>query len=115
MISKETGAALETEIESIQQSIQEILSTPIGSRIMRRQFGSNIPNLIDQPMTNVLMLQLYSAIYTPLLMWEDRISIEHIQVSQISAGYTEINLQAVHMSTDQSINLNIPLQMGAVL
>ncbi|MCF9034713.1 GPW/gp25 family protein [Acinetobacter nectaris] len=115
MISKETGAALETELESIRQSIQEILSTPIGSRIMRRQFGSDIPNLIDQPLNQVLVLRVYSAIYTPLILWEQRISIENISINQIAAGSLDVDLEAVHIATNQTLNLNIPLRMGATI
>ncbi|MBF7687741.1 GPW/gp25 family protein [Acinetobacter rathckeae] len=113
MISKDTGQLLSNEIDRIKQSIQEILSTPKGSRIMRRQFGSDIPNLIDQPLNDILILRIYSAIYTPLLLWEDRISIESIAVTQLTKGTIDISLEAVHMSSNQNLNLNIPLKMGA--
>lgn len=115
MISKKTGEALKTELESIQQSIQEILSTPIGSRIMRRQFGSDIPNLIDQPLNQTLVLRIYSAIYTPLILWEQRISIENISIHQGAVGSLDVDLEAVHIGTNQILNLNIPLRMGATL
>lgn len=38
-MNRETGKAL-TGIEHIQQSIRDILVTPIGSRVMRRKYGS---------------------------------------------------------------------------
>lgn len=31
------------------QSVADILTTPIGSRVMRRSYGSLIPSLIDAP------------------------------------------------------------------
>lgn len=113
MLSRTTGKSLTSEIESIRQSITDILTTPIGTRIMRREYGSKIPDLIDQPMNDVLILQLYSAIYTPILKWETRISIEKINISQITQGQIIMDLDAVYMLTNQHINLNIPLQMGA--
>lgn len=115
MISKSTGQIIPSEIERIKQSIQEILLTPLGSRLMRRQFGSDLLKLIDQPLNEVLILRVYAAIYTPLLLWENRISIEQIQVSRLDGGQLEIQLEAVSMTNSQKLNLNIPLKMGAVL
>ncbi len=48
MISRETGKLL-TEIEHIKQSLADLISTPIGSRLMRRDYGTQLANLIDQP------------------------------------------------------------------
>ncbi|WP_269915433.1 GPW/gp25 family protein [Acinetobacter sp. HY1485] len=113
MLSRTTGQTLKTEIENIHQSITDILTTPIGSRIMRREYGSKIPELIDQPMNDVLILQLYSAIYTPLLKWENRISIDQIHIYELQSGLLSLGLDAVYLPTNQNINLQIPLRMGA--
>lgn len=112
MISRETGLSV-TEIESIQQSIEDIITTPIGTRIMRREYGSTFADLVDQPMNEVLIIRMYSAIYTPISRWEDRISIESLNISKVSSGSLQLDLEAVHMITGQPLNLNIPLSMGA--
>lgn len=114
MLSRVTGQSLNSELDSIRQSIGDILSTPIGSRVMRREYGSKVPNLIDQPVNQNLILQLYSAIYTALLKWENRISLEQITITTIAQGYLTLDLDAVYIVTDQKLNLNIPLKMGAV-
>lgn len=113
MISSNTGTSLNSEIEHIRQAIADILTTPIGTRMMRREYGSKVPDLIDQPMNDMLILQLYSAIYTPILRWEDRISIEQITIYDVKKGKLTFDLDATHITTNQKINLNIPLQMGA--
>lgn len=112
MMSRFTGRNL-SELEHIKQSIQDILTTPLGSRIMRREYGSIIADLIDQPVHDVLILKLYSAIYTPITKWENRISIEQITISELDSGSLILDLEAVYLLTNQTINLNIPLQMGA--
>ena len=111
-ISRESGLTI-SEIESIEQSIQDIVTTPLGSRIMRRDYGSMVPDLIDQPMSDVLILKMYSAIYTPVARWEPRINIESINITGIGSGFMQLDLESVHTITGQSLNLNIPLQMGA--
>ena len=112
MMSRQNGVSI-SELESIQQSIQDIVTTPLGSRIMRRDNGSIIPDLIDQPMSDVLKVKIFSAIYTPVTRWEERISIESMKVSDVYSGGLQLDLEAVHTITGQSLNLNIPLQMGS--
>ncbi len=49
-MSRSTGQAL-TDTDHIRQSIGDILRTPIGSRVMRRNYGSLLSAMIDQPQT----------------------------------------------------------------
>lgn len=67
-----------TDNEHIAQSIGDILLTPIGSRVMRRAYGSQLFNLIDQPVDNAITkLRVMSAIYSALYLWEPRISDQY--------------------------------------
>ncbi|EHT1074219.1 GPW/gp25 family protein [Acinetobacter baumannii] len=113
MINKNNGQTLETEEQSIQQSIDDIVSTPIGSRIMRREYGSLIPDLIDQPINEVLILKCYSAIYTAILRWEDRINVSQILNTQVKENGLIFDLEGTSTVTGQNMNLRIPLKMGA--
>ena len=45
-----TGAKL-AGIDHLRQSIRDILTTRIGTRVMRRDYGSDLPGLIDRPMS----------------------------------------------------------------
>lgn len=47
-MNAQTGHTL-NNLAHIQQSIRDILLTPVGTRIMRREYGSLISELIDQP------------------------------------------------------------------
>ncbi|RAI01101.1 baseplate assembly protein [Acuticoccus sediminis] len=76
-----TGAPL-TDWSHVLQSIHVILTTPIGSRVMRRDFGSELPALIGQPMTTKTILALYVAAYVALVRWEPRFNLTNVQVSQ---------------------------------
>ncbi|WP_237812739.1 GPW/gp25 family protein [Acinetobacter baumannii] len=113
MINKNNGQALENEEQSIQQSIDDIISTPIGSRIMRREYGSLIPDLIDQPINDSLVLKCYSAIYIAILRWEDRINVSQILMSKVKGNGLVFDLEGVSTVTGQKMNLRIPLKMGA--
>lgn len=113
MISRQDGAVL-TEIEQIYQSIEDILTTPIGSRLMRREYGSLLAELIDQPINDATILKMCSAVYTALFIWENRVSIEQVKISQITKGGMMVDLQAALTLTGQRTNLKIPLKLGAM-
>ncbi|MDR3002745.1 MAG: GPW/gp25 family protein [Acidovorax sp.] len=56
----------------ISQSIADILTTPIGSRLMRRRYGSFIPALIDRPATPANILRLQAATAQAIMKHEPR-------------------------------------------
>jgi len=70
-ISAVTGKPL-TDWEHTQQSIGKILQTAIGARVMRRDFGSNLPDLVDAKMVSKNILAAYSAAAEAIERWEPR-------------------------------------------
>lgn len=74
-----TGAAMDG-IDHIRQSVADILGTPIGTRVGRRDYGSLLPDLIDQPMTPANMLRLYAATAVALARNEPRIRLKRVAV-----------------------------------
>ena len=84
-MSRTTGLTL-AGTEHLRQSISDVLTTPIGSRVMRRDYGSLIPELIDQPMNQATQLRLYAATAHALIKWEPRLAISAITLYQDDAG-----------------------------
>lgn len=62
-MNSQTGLSI-SEIKHIRQSVRDILVTPIGSRVVRREYGSLLSALIDQPPTPALRLQIMAACYS---------------------------------------------------
>jgi len=73
-MDKNTGAALD-EKNHILQSITDILTTPLGSRVMRRNYGSILFEFIDKPNNEALQLQIISAVIMALTEFEPRIEV----------------------------------------
>ncbi|MBD8556906.1 GPW/gp25 family protein [Rhizobium sp. CFBP 8762] len=80
-IDASTGAAL-SDWDHVQQSIAKILTTPIGSRVMRRDFGSRLPDLIDNKLTARNVLQLFSEAAVAIARWEPRFRVEECAVDE---------------------------------
>lgn len=79
-MARTTGATLDG-LEHIKQSVLDILSTPVGTRAGRREYGSLLPELIDQPMTPANILRLYAASAVAISRNEDRIQLRRVSLA----------------------------------
>lgn len=84
-MSQESGRAV-TDVDHIQQSVSDILLTPVGARIARRNYGSLLFELIDQPQNEVTRLQVMAASYTAISRWEPRITLNSITLETTIDG-----------------------------
>ncbi|OOF59361.1 GPW/gp25 family protein [Rodentibacter myodis] len=85
-MNRYTGEQLADETAHIKQSIADILLTPIGSRLQRREYGSLIPMLLDRPINRTLLLQLAACAVTAINRWEPRVQITQFKPQPIEGG-----------------------------
>ena len=91
-INAHTGQAL-SGIDHLRQSIRDIMTTRIGTRVMRRDYGSRLPTLVDNPMTTRLAMDLYSATAEALARWEPRFKLTRVRLTDARAGWVELTLE----------------------
>lgn len=97
-----------TDLDHVRQSVRDILITPIGTRIARREYGSLIPELIDQPQNPALRLQVMAAVYGALCRWEPRIRLTAIQISSATDGSMVVVLTG-NRADGGPVNLSVGL------
>lgn len=73
----QTGRLI-TGTEHLQHSIADILMTRIGSRVMRRNYGSRLFELLDKPLNPNTVLQWTTAIADALERWEPRFKLQQV-------------------------------------
>ncbi|MDA7086506.1 GPW/gp25 family protein [Pseudomonas sp. SA3-5] len=113
-MNRHTGRSI-TTLEHIAQSIGDILTTRIGSRVMRRQYGSQLVDLIDQPGNPATRLLCYAAIAMAVMRWEPRVRISRVQLSDASmAGQFELTLDVTVIDSNEQQSISIPLSLGAI-
>ncbi len=104
-IDKTTGKAL-SGLNHLKQSIIDILTTPIGSRVMRREYGSRLPRLVDAPLNSSTLVDLYSATAEALLRWEPRFKLMSVSAATAqSTGKIELNLTGEYLPDGKTITL----------
>lgn len=107
-----TGRRL-ADLDHIRQSIRDILTTPVGSRIMRRPYGSLLPELIDQPANPANRLRLMAATVMAIVRWEPRIAVNNVAVSLDMSGQITIDLQATRRDGQRAgnrLNISVPIK-----
>lgn len=107
-MSRNTGETL-SDLDHISQSVRDILTTPIGSRIMRRSYGSLLSALIDQPQNAALRLQIMSACYMAILQWEPRIKLTSISYEPAFDGGMAVEITGSRTDTSQDFSLTVPV------
>ncbi|HCC5336526.1 TPA: GPW/gp25 family protein [Salmonella enterica subsp. enterica serovar Typhi str. CT18] len=79
-MSRNDGQVI-ADTDHLRQSVRDILLTPQGSRLARREYGSLLSSLIDQPQNPALRLQIMSAVYVALNRWEPRLTLDSITIN----------------------------------
>ncbi|MFN3626183.1 MAG: GPW/gp25 family protein, partial [Hyphomicrobium sp.] len=67
-------------------SIEDILTTRVLTRVMRRAYGSNGQKLIDAPMNDYSLLMFQSETADALDEWEPRFKLLEVYFVDASAG-----------------------------
>jgi len=99
------GTAL-GDLDHLKQSIRDILSTPIGSRVMRRDYGSRLFQLIDRPFGPDLLVDIYVAVADALDRWEPRLKLTRIRAAGAEPGRIEIALEGLYLPQGKPIKLD---------
>lgn len=99
-----TGRSLDG-MDHLRQSIQDILSTPIGSRVMRRDYGSRLYELVDKPLTPATRLDILAATAGAIMDWEPRIEVTDVSLSVHEPGSVEVDLTGKYLPNGKRITL----------
>lgn len=83
--SRDTGRAI-SEDAHLQQSIADILFTAKGSRVMRRDYGSDLPALLDAPLNGDTVVDAFAAVAEALDLWEPRIVLRRVEIVEAGAA-----------------------------
>lgn len=123
-IDRRTGKVI-SNLESAYQGVEVILATRIGSRLMRREFGAGIIELLGRKMTPALFAAFQSLIATAIDLWEPRFVVRRILVSgsaeELRLGRAGIIIEADYrprghlgdFRVERVVNFNIGLTNGS--
>jgi len=76
-MNRKTGYRL-SGWDHVLQSLTDILTTMVGTRVMRRTYGSMVPALLGRPINRTTVLRFATAIVVAIELWEPRFRVKRI-------------------------------------
>ena len=108
---KETGAVKMLEDETdIKSSLEILLATRPGERIMLPEYGCNLEELLFKPMNLTLKTYVIDLIKTAILYHEPRIDVNKIDIDTANElnGVLMINIDYTIRTTNSRKNMVFP-------
>ena len=103
-MNRHTGKALEG-FDHLRQSIADILTTRKGTRVMRREYGSDLVGLVDRPMNASLITAIYAETAGALYRWEPRLRLRRVEadLSGFAQGRIVLTLIGVYVPDGRQV------------
>jgi phage baseplate assembly protein W len=73
-----------------------LITTALGSRVERRDVGSNLPRLVDAPISAANLIDFYAATAGVVDKWEPRFRIVRMRSEQPAHGQLLLSAEGIY-------------------
>lgn len=105
-MDRRTGQPL-NGVAHLRQSIEDILTTPLGSRRMRPDYGSQLRRYIDLPVNAGWKSAVQAEVARALGRWEPRLALERVRVVAVLDGQVSLALSGRYLGDDVLVEVNV--------
>src|SRR5690625_209350 len=78
-MDRHTGKRIDGVAE-LRQQVRTVLETPIGSRVMQRDYGSRLFELLDDPVDQRFQVEVNAAVAEAIAAWVPRYRLERVRM-----------------------------------
>ena len=103
-MNRHSGEVIEG-VAHLHQSVRDILETPIGSRVMNREYGSRLFELLDEPTDQRFTVEVFQAVAEAIRRWEPRFALERIALVEMRDNGPVFDLYGVDLETGRGVVL----------
>ena len=105
-MDRRTGLLI-SGVEHLRQSIEDILTTPLGSRLMRPEYGSTIRRFVDLPVSEGWKSAVQAEAARALKRWEPRIELTRVQVLSVLDGRVTFRLTGTYEGDSELLEVTV--------
>ncbi len=115
--------------EKIRDNVVQILLTALGERAMRRDYGTGLRHLLQEPMSDALFSVVQHQVAKALARWEPRVEVADVQIRGHGplSGWPEgpgtlggelpgdgviAEVEFIIRATRQPVSLSVPVGLG---
>lgn len=104
------GVKLVVGRQDIDQSLEILLSTRLGERILQPRYGCDLQDYVFSPINNSFETFIRELVRTAILYFEPRIRIELIEIEKdrLNEGLLTINIEYTIRTTNSRFNFVFP-------
>jgi uncharacterized protein len=78
--NKTTDVGMLSDVDDINSSLEILLTTRPGERVMRPDYGCNLDELVFEPLTTTFKTYIKDLVSTAILYYEPRIEVNSIEL-----------------------------------
>ncbi|MCL8301418.1 GPW/gp25 family protein [Pseudomonas mosselii] len=105
-MDRRTGQPL-SGVAHLRQSIEDILTTPLGSRRMRPEYGSQLRRYVDLPVNEGWKSAVQAEVAGALGRWEPRLKLERVKVVAVLDGQVSLALSGRYLGDDALVEVTV--------
>lgn len=105
-MDRHTGQPI-SGFDHLLQSIEDILTTPLGSRLMRPEYGSTIRHFVDLPVSEGWKSAVQAEAARALKRWEPRLELTRVQVVSVLSGRITFRLSGTYLGDSKLLDVTV--------
>jgi len=112
-IKGKNGVVMVSDEEDIRQSLQILLATIPGERMLRPKYGANLEKLLFEPLDTTLKAYMKDLVKDAILFHEPRVILNRIELEpDANRGLIEITVDFTIRTTNTRTNLVFPFLLN---
>ncbi|MDH1573772.1 MULTISPECIES: GPW/gp25 family protein [Pseudomonas] len=105
-MDRRTGLPL-AGVAHLRQSIEDILATPLGSRRMRPEYGSQLRRFVDLPVNDGWKSAVQAEVARALGRWEPRLQLDRVKVVAVLEGQVSLVLSGRYLGDEAVLEVRL--------
>jgi len=127
-IGADGAVAAEAGAEKLRDNVVQILLTGLGERVMRREYGAGLRQLVHDPINDALLSVLQHQVVKAIATGEPRVEVGAVRVAAHGTGAGRgatladepigdavvVEVEYTIRATQQPVSLSVPVGLGGV-
>ncbi|MCS4250614.1 MULTISPECIES: GPW/gp25 family protein [Pseudomonas] len=105
-MDRHTGQPI-SGLARLRQSIEDILSTPLGSRRQRPEYGSKLRRYVDLPVNEGWKGAVQAEASRALGRWEPSLKLERLQAVSVLGGLIKIQVTGSYLGDSVFLEVSV--------
>jgi phage baseplate assembly protein W len=94
-LDRTTGDVIDG-IDLLRQQIEDVLSTPVGTRVLRRDYGSELPRLVGAPLNGETVVDVYAATAEAIDRFVGEFALARVTITAADPGRFMFEIAGAH-------------------